>query len=107
MILDGLRMCGLIAWRNQQIPVPIRRGRAIVGLRRADPYTIGLPDIFAIKPGTGVLIGIEVKTERGKQSFEQREWANKMAKEGALYVLARSWEDVVAGLGRVGLTLPK
>lgn len=91
-ILEGLWYNKILAWRNQQIPVPIRRGREIVGLRKADPFTVGMPDILALKDG--VLYGIEVKTSKGRQSPEQKDWAIRIEEAGGVYILARSWEDV-------------
>jgi hypothetical protein len=91
-ILEGLWYNRVLAWRNQQIPVPIRKGSQIIGLRKADPLTVGMPDILALKEG--ILYGIEVKTARGKQTKEQKEWAKKIEDNGGVYILARSWEDV-------------
>lgn len=92
-ILDYLTWKGYLCWRSQSIPVPIRRGKAIVGLRRADPHTVGFPDISIIRNGS--YIGIEVKTEKGKQSEEQKGWQEKITKAGGLYILARSVDDVM------------
>ncbi len=95
-ILDNLLYRGILAWRQQSIPTPIRRGRSIVGLRRADPHTVGIPDIACIVRGQ--YFGIEVKTETGRQRPEQKEWQQKLQAAGATYVLARSWEDVAKTL---------
>lgn len=98
-ILDNLLWRKIVAWRSQAIPVPIRRGREIVGLRKADPHTVGIPDIMCVLEPDGRLVGIEVKTKTGKQRPGQAEWAEKLRKAGALYVLARSWEDVANAIG--------
>ena len=91
-ILDNLMYRGILCWREARIPTPIRRGRKIVAFRRADPHTIGIPDVFCVIKGK--LIGIEVKTAKGKQSDEQIAWQEKLEKAGGTYILARSWEDV-------------
>lgn len=90
-ILDGLLWMGLLAWRNQRIPTPIRRGRQIVGLRKADPHTVGMPDILCVIKGH--LIGLEVKTDKGKQEPDQIEWQAKLERAGGTYAVVRSWED--------------
>ena len=95
-IIDNLRWRGILAFRCQPAPVPIRNGRNIVGFRKADPFNVGIPDIIcAIK---GRFIGIEVKSEIGRQSPEQVEWQRRIEKAGGAYVLARSWEDVSAAI---------
>lgn len=91
-ILQKLHMNGLLAWRNQQIPVPIRRGSFIVGLRAADPFTKGQPDIMVLSKGT--LYGIEVKKPGGKQSVEQKLWQQRLINNGGVYILAYSWNEV-------------
>lgn len=91
-ILDALTWRKILCWRQQSIPVPIRRGRAIVGLRRADPHTIGMPDICAIIKGR--FYGIEIKSETGKQSLDQKRWEKLIVDNDGVYILARSWDDV-------------
>ncbi len=91
-ILDWLIWHRIFAWREARIPTPIRRGNQIVGLRRADPHTLGIPDILACVRGR--MIGIEVKTKIGKQSLEQIAWQDRIEKAGGLYLLARSVNDV-------------
>lgn len=105
MILDGLTYKRILCWRNQSIPVPIRRGRAIVGLRRADPHTVGMPDIIALyrteKMPYGFLLGIEVKTERGMQSAEQKIWQARLEENGGRYIVARGWDEVELALNEI------
>lgn len=93
-ILDHLAYTGWLVWREQSIPVPIRRGRAIVGLRKADPHKVGMPDIFAIKHGR--LLAVEVKSKTGKPSPEQYEWRAKLIAHGAHHLFARSVDEVIA-----------
>lgn len=91
-ILDNLTWRGILCWRSQAIPVPIRRGRAILGLRRVDPQLIGMPDIMMLHLGR--FVGIEVKSLRGRQRLEQTDWQAKIQRAGGRYILARSWDDV-------------
>lgn len=84
----------IFAWREARIPTPIRRGRSVIGFRKADPQTVGIPDIMACVRGRTV--GIEVKTESGKQSADQIVWQKKLEAAGGLYLLARSADEVQA-----------
>lgn len=91
-ILENLRWRGILAYRCQPAPVPIRNGNRIVGFRRADAFNVGMPDIVCVIAGR--YIGIEVKSETGRQRAEQLDWQRKIEKAGGTYVLARSWKDV-------------
>jgi hypothetical protein len=97
-VLDALLRMGVCCWPHKNIPVPIRRGRTIVGLRRADPILIGLPDIFALVKGK--LYGIELKrSHKGYgQTLEQRTWQERLTRNGADYFLAYSLDDVLEKL---------
>ena len=48
-------------------------------------------------------VWIEVKTAKGKQSAEQKSFEQKVLREGHLYCLARSIEDVELVLGHLGV----
>lgn len=91
-ILDNLRWRGILAFRCQPAPVPVRKGNAVVGFRRADAFNVGMPDIVCVIRGR--FVGIEVKSQTGRQRPEQRVWQERIANAGGVYVLARSWEDV-------------
>jgi hypothetical protein len=91
-IIDNLRWRGILAFRCQPAPVPIRNGRNIVGFRKADPFNVGIPDIICVIRGR--FVGIEVKSAIGRESPEQRDWQGRIERAGGVYVLARSWEDV-------------
>lgn len=91
-ILDYLAYTGWLVWREQSIPVPIRQGRKIVGLRKADPHKVGMPDIMAVKHGR--LLAVEVKSKTGKPSPEQYDWKAKLERAGALHLFASSVEEV-------------
>ena len=57
---------------------------------------VGFPDLCGIYRGRWV--GVEVKTSTGKQSDGQIEFERVVKVYGGIYILARSWEDVVKGL---------
>lgn len=100
-IIDNLRWRGMLAFRCQPAPVPVRKGNAIVGFRRADAFNVGMPDIVCVIHGR--FVGIEVKSESGRQRPDQCAWEERIVKAGGTYVLARSWEDVAAALANVNI----
>jgi hypothetical protein len=60
----------------------------------------GLPgqaDVAAIIDGRA--IEIEVKSLRGQQTKEQRNWQAAVERAGGLYILARSVEDTIQKIG--------
>ncbi len=54
---------------------------------------VGSPDIFILKDGK--LIGLEVKAPKGKQSEGQIEFQKKMEKNGGIYKVVFSLDDVI------------
>ena len=61
--------------------------------------TVGVPDIIAIQKGTGKLIGIEIKTARGKVSTAQQYFIDLINANGGIAFVARSAMDVINTLG--------
>lgn len=59
----------------------------------------GFPDIICLKDG--LLIGLEVKTNVGKQSKEQKEMEKLMKEHGAAYFVVRSLDEVIKIVGRM------
>ena len=57
----------------------------------------GFPDILVFKDGK--CIGLEVKTNVGKQSKEQREMEKLMKEHGAAYYVVRSLDEVIEIIG--------
>jgi hypothetical protein len=57
----------------------------------------GAADVIGIwrRPWGGQAIAIEVKTETGRQSPDQKIWQSAWERAGGIYVLARSTEDVL------------
>ncbi len=96
-ILDNLRWRGILAFRCQPTPIPIRKGRTIIGFRRSDVFNVGMPDIVCVIRGQ--FIGIEVKSPEGRQRAEQRDWQTKIETAGGTYILARSWDEVAKAIG--------
>lgn len=73
------------------------------------PVPKGFPDLAgwaeARRYGyAAVWLGVEVKSETGRQSEEQRRWQDWADKAGAIYLLVRSADDAERQLkGRLGL----
>ncbi|MBK9126300.1 MAG: VRR-NUC domain-containing protein [Phycisphaerales bacterium] len=59
----------------------------------------GQADLTGILPN-GLRLEIEVKSDGGRQSPEQRSFQVMIERFGGVYVLARSVEDVWAAIGR-------
>jgi len=88
-ILKHLRAKGVMCWRAQP-----HTYNAKLGFHVSSPYAMsGQPDIIAILDG-GIFCGIEVKTAKGKQSPDQILFQKRAERLGALYIVARSIEDI-------------
>jgi len=87
-IMDLLSYRNVFHWRNNTTPIydPSRKC-----FRKMNSMK-GIPDIICIINGR--FLGIEVKTLTGKQSPDQKEFEKVCLKNGGVYCLARSVEDV-------------
>ena len=93
-ILDYLHLQRVVAWRSNQIPAPSPDGkfRRFAGRR-------GVADVIGIMPdGSGRLLAIEVKSEKGRISPEQAEFGKDVLKAKGVYIVARSLDDVIQAL---------
>lgn len=107
-ILEYLAMRRHFCWRQGASPVPIRKGKELVGLRPAARK--GVADILGcttrqITTNTariyarGTFFAIEVKSRTGSPSKDQREFLEGVKNAGGIGFIARSLDDVmVAGL---------
>jgi hypothetical protein len=78
-------------------------GVAMLGRRAVRFGVPGMPDIFGILAPSGRLIGIECKAARGQQTKEQVCFQAMMERHGAIYVLAKSVDDVDRALAALGV----
>lgn len=101
VIEDGLTYMGAVVLRMRNVPVPIRRGNAIVGLRRAHPSTDGMADLLVIFPPDGTTVWIEAKQPGRYQQPNQKEFERRVKAAGGRYIVAHGWEDVVGQLAPV------
>lgn len=89
-ICDYLALRRHFFWRNNNTPVfDTQRG----AFRALPKYTLkGLPDIELIKDSCWV--GLEVKSMKGTQSPEQKEFERRCKENGVEYYVVRSVDDV-------------
>lgn len=74
-------------------------GMARMGPRRMVRFGVpGQADLTGILPG-GIRLEIEIKTNFGQQTTEQRNYQRMIERFGGVYVLARSVEDVWEAIG--------
>ena len=85
----------LLIWNN---PTGVFRGLHDSTVTRVGMP--GQPDIIAIAAPSGRFIGIEVKTGKGTLSDVQKCWKAQAEFRGALYIVARSVNNVVLELSK-------
>ena len=91
-ILHYLFRRGIFAWKNQSVGIfdPVKR----IYRKNNNPFHIkGVSDILGVLPG-GRLLAIEVKTEIGRASPEQKAYIAKINSLGGIAFVARSVYDV-------------
>jgi hypothetical protein len=85
----------IFAWKNQSVGIfdPVKK----VYRRPMNKYhMIGVSDILGVYDGK--FLAIEVKTQSGVVSNEQRSFINQINREGGIAFVARSLDDVVTHL---------
>lgn len=92
MVLSYLKLNHYFHYRN--FVGPVLAG----GMRRKNPMK-GLPDIIMCDR-KGHMIGIELKSDKGKLSGEQMEWQEKFHNHGVIYWLIKDFEEFVDCLNR-------
>ncbi len=60
----------------------------------------GFPDLWGLFP-SGRMYAIEVKTKTGRMSKEQAIWKYDLTRLGAVYIEARSIDDVASAMAEV------
>lgn len=98
-IMQYLRKRGHFAWRNNNQPTyDTKMNGGYGGYRAQSKWTPnGLPDIMLIdKEAYGQLVGLEVKTPKGKPSAGQLLMKRRFELQNARYEIVRSVDDVRA-----------
>jgi hypothetical protein len=91
-ILHLLFRRGIFAWKNQSVGIydPIKK----IYRKSNNPFHIkGVSDVLGILPD-GRLLAIEVKTETGRVSPEQKEFIARINECGGMAFVARCLADV-------------
>ena len=92
---DTLRACmmylagtGVLCWRSNNTGIySEKRGCHIFH------GTKGVPDLIGVLPG-GKFLGVECKSDKGRQSDSQKEMQQRIEAAGGLYILARTIDDL-------------
>lgn len=88
-ILDYLALKRVFHWRNNTGSFTSERGHFYrFGAK-------GSPDIFAVRPPDGLIVGIEVKDLKGRLNDNQIAFRDALEAAGGIYVIARSLDDVM------------
>jgi len=90
-ILAWLRETGLLHWRQNS-------GTVFVGNRMVLLGEAGLPDIVVIVPPGGRLLGLEVKSAKGKLRPVQEVFREKILKSGGLYFVVRTLKEAMTAV---------
>lgn len=89
-ICEYLEIKRYFFWRQNTTPV-FSQGH----FRRMPKHSKkGVPDIILIR--SGLFIGLECKTDIGRQSPEQKQFESDCVKHGGKYLVVRSIDDVIA-----------
>lgn len=89
-ILEYLEYKRIFHWRQNSGAMPIQ---AVGGRRFVRFGKVGAPDIFVLKGG--VLHGLEVKTNIGKQNENQKQYQTDFTLAGGKYFVVRCLDDVI------------
>lgn len=103
---EHLLQCACVRWFAYQWPeyrgllfaVPNggARSKATAGKLKAEGVVAGVADLLLLVPSQGYhALCIEMKTETGRQSHEQKEWQAKVEAAGYKYVVVRSLEEFI------------
>jgi hypothetical protein len=89
-VLSWLKKQGYKCWKNYLGPMVIHGGR------RVKNPNAGQPDIFVIKKdGSGTLLGIELKSDRGKLQECQRKEIMDLESHGVYVIAARDMDYLI------------
>ena len=94
-ILEWLKLKGIFAWKVENGGVYNQKRGVHIFSRTRTP---GVADIIGIYNGKA--LAIEVKSEKGRLSDQQKDFLNRFELEGGIVIVARSIEDVSSGLAK-------
>lgn len=91
-ICSWLKVMGIWYCRPEAQPIMVSKNGRTFPVGRVNA---GVPDILAVDPRNGQLVGIEVKTGDGKLRDSQKQCRDHMLRCNARYIVARSLDDVI------------
>lgn len=96
--LQLLKMRGVLAWRANQVPVPLKKGgfRRFAGLK-------GVSDILGILSPGGQFLAVEVKRPGGRLRKEQAWFLNAVEKAGGIALCVHSVDELDQDLKAIGI----
>ena len=93
-ILGWLNEVGLLHWRQNS-------GTVFFGGRTIHLGPDGLPDIVVVVPPGGRILGLEVKSSKGRQRPTQAAWQIECEAVGGYYRIVRSLEQAMDAVAAV------
>jgi hypothetical protein len=100
-ILDFLFDHRVLAQRNNVLPIPVVRERAVVGFRPGSRS--GLPDIEGILPPCGRSLLVEVKTGNDRLREDQQAYFAQAAAAGAVVLVVKDFYDFLVQWDQVAV----
>lgn len=91
MSIKLLKENGIYAWRIESKPMPVKSHGKIIWVSRAPE---GFSDILAIRPESGRMIAIEVKTGRSKLREAQVKFKEIVENNNGEFYVVRSLDDI-------------
>jgi len=97
--LDWLHLQGILAWRSNQIPVPLKGGgfRRFTGLKGVSDI-LGMYTQFAGEEPMGLLLAIEVKQPKKKPTPEQEQFLKQVDDGGGIGFCVHSLDELIEGM---------
>ncbi len=92
----------LTIWRSNTGVLTIWRSNTGVDIARGVRYGLGIgsADLIGILHASGRFVAFEVKSPTGRQSADQRRWAESVRRAGGFYALVRSPNAALDALAR-------
>lgn len=79
------------------VPNGGHRDKVTAAMMKAEGVVPGVADLLLLVPSQGLHgLAIEMKTEKGRQSPEQKQWQKKAEQQGYRYAVCRSLDDFMA-----------
>lgn len=94
-ILSYLKARGVFCWKNETTGIWDPK-RKVFRKKRSVHRMVGVADILGIYKGR--FLAIEVKSAKGRLTKDQKRFGEMVIEQGGIFLVARSIDDVNAGL---------